>query len=320
MKKNLRTVKTTIIFGLLLVSLFAVFTCSTSARLLKIDPLVEVKHSVNLDPVNPNTEAIYIELETSLSLYGIGASSLKTNSLLKDEEIQVELTVEHAPDWCSAIITNNVLGISPTDTTSKQSLLMITVTENAPAFAAGEVEINAHVFERNGILFMIKDRTFQFSIPFQVGFLPVIMIETPKGTLMEIGPMDTADFEIDIQNIGNGATRVECKLLNQPDDWSLSIPSSITLPSPLSISEPAEGDIHFRIKPPYGFGYHNDVQTFTIKLTPYYIGRADLVGQEEEILFTIQSRGFSTPGFELPLIAAGLIGIVLIYKVKKKKQ
>ena len=138
---------------------------------------------------------------------------------------------------------------------------------------------------------------------------------------MEIGPMDTAEFQIDITNLGNANTEVLCQVLDAPDGWSANIITNVVLGSKILGST---GDtiqtIYFKIKPPYGFGYHNDRQQISVKLTPSYLWDPTLEGKEYQIDFVVQSRGFSTPGFELPLMAVALISIALIYKIRKKNK
>ena len=131
---------------------------------------------------------------------------------------------------------------------------------------------------------------------------------------MEIGPMDTADFEIGIENIGNGPTYVSVELVDVPEkDWSVNVASSVTLSSAVSGIEGTKKTVVLKVKPPVGFGFREDRRTFRVKLIPSYLGRPDLTGQEETINFTVQSRGFSPGiGFELPIIIIILIIIISV--------
>lgn len=325
MKKNLRTVKTTIVFGLLLVSIFAVFGSNASAGIVKVNSALQVTFDEEdtKQVVVPNTEFIGIGIDVYFEIYGVGAGWVADSSLLSESDSQVDLKVVSAPEWCTATITppTVLLDLGTSFTNPKRATVFVSVDETAPAFTQGKIVVNAHSAKLDGLLFSITEKSLDIEIPFNVGYSPAISVNTPEGTFMEVGPMDTAEFRIDISNLGNAKTEVLCQVLGVPDGWSANIITNVVLGSAVIGSE---GDttqtIYFKIKPPYGFGYHNDRQQISVKLTPSYLWDPTLEGKEYQIDFVVQSRGFSTPGFELPLIAAAIIGIALIYKVKKKNK
>ncbi|MCK4365453.1 MAG: hypothetical protein KAW45_05340 [Thermoplasmatales archaeon] len=325
MKKNLRTVKTTIILGLLLVSIFAVFGLNASAGPIKVNSVLQVTFDEESakQEVIPNTKFIAIGLDIYFEISGVGAGWVADNSLLSTSDSTVDLKVVSAPEWCVATITPPVviLDISTSFTNPRQAALFISANENAPAFTQGKVMITVHSTKLDGLLFSIKEHTLEVEIPFNVGYSPAISINTPEGTYLEIGPMDTAEFRIDITNLGNAKTEVLCQVLDAPDGWSANIITNVVLNSKVFGSDAdTTQTIYFKIKPPFTFGYHNDRQQISVKLTPSYLWDPTLEGKVYQIDFVVQSRGFSTPGFELPLIAAALIGIALIYKIRKKNK
>jgi len=322
MKKNFKTVKATLIMGLLLISMLVAIVPNTSAGIIGVNPLLQIRYNSPKDFVMPNSDRIIIDVNTTMKLSGIGATSVETSSLLKDVPIQIELKVIWTESWCTAAIDNSIFSIKPSDTSSYQSQLTITVTENVPAFTQGIVRIEAKTEKQAGLFFNINEALDEFDISFQAGYYPVISYDIPQGTLIEIGPMDTADFEIGIENIGNGITYVSCEILDIPsDDWSVNIASSVTLSSAVSGMDATEKTVHLKIKPPFGFGYHEDRKTIRVKLTPSYLGRPELKGQEEIITFTIQSRGFSPgAGFEIPLIVITLVVVIFIFYTFDKRR
>jgi len=315
MRKNFRTVKTGIIFGILLLSLFVALVPSTSAGFIPVDPLILVKYPKPEQNVVPLGRALDITLETTFTLTGPIANIVQKASLLRDAVIQIELKVIQTEEWCEASIANPLVQLPMTHTEPFPSTLTVTVTENAPAFTQGIVRISATSKVQHGILFKISEQTVEFDISFIIGYWAVVAYEPTRGNFMEIGPLDTADFEIDVENLGNGPTYVSIEILEIPeDDWSVNIKSSVILSSAVYGGEGSSEKVLLRIKPPYGFGFHNERRNFKVRFTPIYLGQSDLVGQPETLQFVVQSVGLSPGvGFEIPLIVAVVVIIFLIY-------
>ena len=323
MKNNFRKVKSGFILGLVLFSMFAIFAPSTSAGPIKITPLIDIVYPPASENLIPLSAVLQIQLDTSLTLTGIGATTVSDASLIKDSSIPVQLTVLESESWVDASIDQSQVNLVLSEGgKSKPSYLKITVTEQAPAFTQGRVRIKATSTALDGLLFSVRPTSREFDVSFVIGYWPVVNYELTKGSFMQIGPLDTADFSVDITNIGNGYTRVACEIVEIPKgDWSVNIISSIKLASAASGLGGTTATVHFVIKPPYGFGFHNERQTFKVRFTPNYVGRPDLVGQSEEITFTVQNVGMSPgAGFEIPLIVATLVIIGLIFYLYKKRK
>ncbi|KYK33708.1 MAG: hypothetical protein AYK22_06150 [Thermoplasmatales archaeon SG8-52-3] len=324
MRKNLRTVKTGIIFGTLLLSLFVAFIPSASAGLLTVDPLINLRYPIQEENIIPNSGVLDIPLETTFKLTGPLAGIVEGRSLLSNTDVQIELKVVQTPDWCTASIANPLAQLVLNSETPYQSTLTVTVTENAPAFTQGVVRISATSKLQRGLLFNIGQVSVEFDISFIIGYWSVVSYELPDGNYLEVGPLGIADFQIDIENIGNGPTYVGIEVVDIPEDqWSVSIASSVQLSSTVYGGEGIKETVHLKIKPPIGFGFHNEIKNFKVMFTPYYLGRPDLVGQPEPITFTVQNIGMSPgAGFEIPLIVTVVVIVVLLYYffiMKRKK-
>ena len=309
--------------GILLVSIFAIFATNTSAGFVKVEPLISVTHPRADENVIPKSGVLDIPLNTSFELTGIGAGFVETSSLLRDSSVTITLKVEEKNDWIDASITNSPAIIKIGGAARPwASRLSLTVTEKAPAFSLGVVRISATSSELPGLFFNIAEKIQYFEVPFEVGYWPVVNYEIPEGNFKEIGPLDTADFPIELGNLGNGITYVSIEIVEMPgNDWSVSVPSSVTLGSGVYGEEGSKASVHLTIKPPYGFGFHNERKTFKVKFTPQYLGRPDLVGQSETMIFNVQSVGMSPgAGFEIPLIVTLLVVLFVgIYIYKKRK-
>jgi hypothetical protein len=322
MKRNFRTFKTGIVFGLVLISMFAVFIPNASAGFIKVKPLINVTYPTAEENIVPNSGVLIIPLSTTFTLTGIGASFVETGSLLTDTPVSIELKVESKEDWIDASIDNPLVSSKLTEKEPKISTLKITVTEKAPAFQLGSIRISATSKEQPGLLFTIAQDVAYFDVSFVVGYWPVVSYELPKGNRIETGPMGTAEFEINLVNMGNGATYVKIDPVLAKDGWSISIASSVNLASAVDSKDGNnKATVKLIIKPPYGFGFHNERQDFKVEFTPYYLGRPDLTGPVEPITFTVQSVGMSAgTGFEIPLIVAGLVVIILVIYMYNKRR
>jgi len=323
MKKS-RTIKTGIILGLLLVSLFSVFTTSSSAKLLSAEPVVEIYPS-NQDPedlVVPNSGVLDIPLKITFELTGPFASSLESNSLLQNNPLQISLVTEEEDPYVSASITPTFISVVIGEDKDYQATLRITVTELAPALQGGNIIVRASSNELSSLLYKIEKYENTFKIPYQIGYWPVINANPKNGNLLTIGPMDTADFEIELENQGNGPTYVYCEVVEAPEGWTASIDSKANLGSIASgTGGNTKSTVHLIVKPPYGFGFHNDIKNIKVRFLSQYIGRPDLPQVSETKTFTVQSIGMSAgAGYEIPLIVATLVIIGLIFYMYKKRK
>jgi hypothetical protein len=322
MRKNLRSVKSGIIFGTLLCSLFIAFVPSASAGIFTVPPLINVTYPIQEENVVPNSGVLDIPLLTTFTLTGPWASAAE-KGLLGSSVVQIELKVIQKPDWCTASISNPLANIKVGEPEPYPSTLTVTVNENAPAFQQGVVRISATSKMQRSLMFNIGEETVEFDISFIIGYWSVVSYDMPEGTLIEVGPLDTADFRIDIENIGNGPTYVGIEIVDIPDDeWSVNIASSVQLAAAVYEGGGTQKTVHLKIKPPYGFGFHNDRKNIKVRFTPYYLGRPDLVGQPEVITFNVQNIGLSPGyGYEIPLIISVVVIIGLFFyffRLRKK--
>ncbi len=322
MRKNFRTVKTGIIFGILLLSLFIAFIPSASAGFVPVDPLINVTYPIQERNIIPNSGVLDIPLKTTFKLTGPWAGIVEGRSLLSNTDVQIELKVVRTPEWCTASISNPLAQMVINQQEPYQSTLTVTVTENAPAFTQGIVRISATSKIQRGIFFNIGEVTVEFDVSFIIGYWSVVSYGLPDGNLIEVGPLDIADFQIDIENIGNGPTYVGIEIVDIPEDeWSVSIASSVQLSSTVYGGEGTKETVHLKIKPPFGFGFHNEIKTFRVRFTPYYLGLPGLVGQTETITFNVQNIGMSPgAGFEIPLIVIVVVIILLIYYFFRQRK
>jgi len=298
MTKNLRTVKASIVMGILFLSIFAVLMPSTSAGIIKSNGNLKLEYDASAleEQVTPLGGPRPVTISIGYLVSGIFAT--QTVSILTGRVLpMIELSVEETPSYATAWVEPNV--ISPDMSTSwstATATLWVSFKENVPARAEVTIKVKMHASAIPGILFEVQEATSYADVSFTPGYLPIISV-SPKGNFQEISPGEIATFDIEIENLGNAKTVVDFKILDIPEEWSPNIQS------------------------PYGFGYHNDRETIRIEITPSYYGDPgdpDVTGMPQIETFTVQSRGFSTPGFEAAFVVFALMAVVIIFKKRHK--
>ncbi len=312
-RKNFKKIKTRIIFGTLLLSLFVAFIPSASAGIVNVDPLILVTYPIQEEYIAPNSGVLNIPLLTTFTLTGPFASIVERYSLLRNDNVQIELKVVQTQEWCTASISNPLVQFTPQQTEPYQSTLTVAVTEKAPAFTQGVVKISATSKLQRGLIFNIAEETVEFDVSFIIGYFSDILYEMPNGTIAEIGSLDTANFQIDIKNLGNGPTNVKIEILdNTGDKWDVNITSSVQLSSAVYGGEDSSKTVNLRIKPKISSNLDNLKESFRVKFTPSYLGRADLTGQEEIILFHVNLIGNLKEESDNNLLIIFIVAIILI--------
>jgi len=286
-------------------------------------PIIKFTYPRLEELATPNGEALQIPLATAFKLTGRYAKFIEQRSLLRNAIINIELKVENTPDWCYANISNSNVQLPLDHTEPFKSTLTVTVTENAPAFTQGVVKISATSKMQRGIIFNIAEQTAEFDVSFIIGYWSAVSFK-PKGNIAEIGPYDTADFQIDIENLGNGPTYVEIEPMDYPkEEWDVNIASSVVLSSAVDGGEGVTKSVYLKIKPSVGSDWNNKRQTFRVKFTPCYLGRPNLLGKEEIITFIVQKIGSlkdeeSDNNFLIILVTAVVLVIIMSIFLKRR--
>ena len=314
MTKHLRTVKATILIVIILISLSLAFVPSSSAGLIKNN--VTLQLDVDAKAASENIVPLGGAMGLDVTIGYIINGNFATQAIKLYEQRQmvasIHLSVEETPSFCTATIQPNV--VTPrikSGYSYDNATLRISFKEDAPARGEVKIKIKMQSDMIPGLLFQTNEATYIGEVAFTPDYLPIISV-TPQGNFKEISPGEVAKFDIDIENLGNAKTVIDFTILDFPKGWSPNIISSTT------ITENGKSTVQLLVQPPYGFGYHNERETVQIKIVPSYFGDAKLTGREYVETFTIQSRGFSTPGFEVAFTFIALIGVGLLLKTKKK--
>ncbi|MBN2065366.1 MAG: hypothetical protein JW771_00970 [Candidatus Thermoplasmatota archaeon] len=316
---TLHIMKTVMIAFLLFITVLSV-TPASSALYGRIAKLYECEGAVRIEYDENTVEQVFlpvdmvmeIPLNISFSVQGYYAEELLE---YYTEGPIFEASIEAKPEWCSVAILPSLFDIIPrTEWNTKECLLSIKVNENAQAYSEGTIRVKIQ-FKRFG---SINNGTFYQDIPFKPGFLPLLKISTSETTVKQINPQETAMFTVQVQNLGNAKTELLCNVVDKPKDWTVAVEEKAV------VGSKATGDddliqMSVVVKPPFNFGYHHDREVIQLSITPSYFGNDSLTGEEYLVSFIVQSRGFSTPGFEGAYFIIGFACVLFLFHYQQRK-
>jgi len=315
MTKRFKTVKASILTGIILISVIIATTPTISAG-----PLFNLQSVLNVSwgnetnqPVVPRGELRQLTLTITHTVTR-GALGQFLLSLYQNAQITVDLQITETPSWCTATLSQGTVAVMvvPNEITSRTTQLSLQVEDNAPAYGLGYVKIKATARQVG----FIKGFEQEFTLNFLPDYKPLIQTTLPNTNTKQIGPLDTATFKIDIQNLGNARTKVKLRVLDIPVGWTAIVTDEIILEEGAGSMASA----YLTVKPPKGFGYHYDQQTITVSMQPVKADQETKVGAISYASFLIESRGFSTPGFEMVIfIAAFAIVMTTLFMIRKRK-
>jgi len=314
MTKRFKTIKASILTGIVLISVIIAVSPTTSAG-----PLFNLQSVLNVSwgndtgqPVVPRGELRQFDLTiTHTVTRGALGSFLLT--LYQNTQITIDLQITEIPSWCTATLSQGTVStvVIPNEITTRTTQLSLQVEDNAPAYGLGYVKIKATARQ----IAIIKGFEQEFTLNFIPDYKPLIKPSLPETNSKEIGPMDTAVFPVQVENLGNARTVVLLNVVSVPKDWNAIITSQLTLEEGAGSTATA----YLVVKPPKGFGYHYDEETIRISMQPV---KADDYSKKGEITyesFLVQSRGFSTPGYEM-IVFIGAFAIVMLTLFMKRKR
>jgi hypothetical protein len=315
MTKRFQAAKVSIITGLILISaIIAVLPTSSAGPLFNLQSVINVSWgNETQQPVVPRGQLRQLDLViTHTVTHGLFGKYLLY--LYSNTQIIIDLQITDKSSWCTATLSQGTLSttVTPDNISTRITKLSLQVADDAPAFDLGYVTIKATAQK----IALIKGYEQEFTLSFVPDYKPLIQPTLPETNTKQIGPMDTATFPIEIKNLGNARTVVNLNVVSVPKDWVAIVTSQITLEEGTG----STGTAYLVVKPPKGFGYHDDQQTIMVSLQPAQADRQTNVGVTTYQTVLVQSRGFSTPGFEaIWFIGALAIVMVTMFIIRKRK-
>ncbi len=321
MKKSFKAIQMSIVFMIVLSSVFAIVNVSSqksstaSAQIIPQLPVIlsldrEGNESLFVDPANPGQIAIVVSYSLQapvdvLEKFYMPPTTV-TLSVQGDEE-----------DWITVTLDKNELEMFNDD--SQKVTLNIAVTEAAPYTQQRKITLSATAEGKT----LWKEVTKTLDITYTPNFLYFVSAES-KASYFETSPQEPISIPITIKNSATYGVKFDFSMDNRPDGWT------ITAPNPIEVSSSQKGEnvqeTLLSVTPPYDFGYHDEIASFSVKVyaKPFPIGEDYIL--IDTLNFEVQSRGFSLSpsGYGiimmiLPIIIILLLIFVVLYNKNKKK-
>jgi hypothetical protein len=317
MTKRFKTVKASILTGIILISVIIAVAPTTSAGILfnlQSSLTVSWNASETEQPLVPRggTRTLAIDITHTVNKGLLGAAVLQIYS---GKQITIKIEILETPSWATASLSQGTVTatISPGTVQTLQTYLTLAVAENAPAFGVGAVRLRATALKAG----LVQSFEQDFTLNFQPDYKPLISPAFPDSNTKQIGPMDTATFRIDITNMGNARTKVYLSVVTVPAGWVAIVTDQITLEEGVG----SVGTAYLVVKPPKGFGYHYDEKMIVISMQPFKADEESKKGAITPASFLVESRGFSTPGFDaIAFIGALALVMGIVIFIQKRKQ
>lgn len=239
-----------LITGILLFSLFTVVMPSIStagpiknwlrdnAYVCYVNGTIDYDKDAAQDPILPLTMIKTIPLTVTTTISGPYSQEILPYYEADKTKLFADIYVVKTPEWCTASIIPSkfTIPISLNNIAPVNFTLNVGVKENASANFEGIITVKLTI---HGIG-AIETGIFYEDIAFKPGYLPFLKTDVSKDTFELIGPGDTANFDIEIENLGNAKTQVTCNVLGVPEGWTANIEPTTLIGSRISGDNPKE--------------------------------------------------------------------------------
>jgi hypothetical protein len=329
MRKTLKTIKTALVMGILLVSVFVAFavvfpnsnTASAADKAIAYPAYIDI--SISDESLARLNEPIGVEEVLSINVdikYTVAVPKGTFDSTLLRLWVfnsfivfpqMIHLEIVDSPDWATVYFSSPDLQIDFEEGGATMSTTLVVVPLIDATAEPADLLIKATAGPRGRIE---KAERF-YTIPYEPGYIPLIYITVDKPT-REASPRENLNFKMTIENKGNKETIVKVKIIDAPSDWAPLLSSSS-----IPISAKGKEEVTFSVVTPYNFGWHNELRSFTIEFTPekYPPSSVKVAGTPEQVQVRVNSVGFSVPGFELVGLVIA-IGIVVLIARRKYRN
>ncbi len=339
-----RTVKTSIVLSILLVSIFVVFTSAfpksntASAAIIpkfvQYDSIVEMEFddsSALNTPIHPlgGTRNVDIKVRyfnTVPDMFRTGIGRKLMFGIFKFVFLApVHLSVENIPDWCTATIAPPDIIFDAFEEGSaleRKVTLQIAVNKESTALFPHELRIKATGDSPDPHIKAPPAITLPVAIT--PGYVPLVSTD-PGATIKKTHPGEPVSWDIKLTNNGNGEAIVRARVINPPEGWIISVNPQTIVPS-LADGDVNEKEMTLTALPPFEFGYHNEQVLIEVEITPEFSSpgagaSANLTkGDPIYLSLAVQNRGFSTPGFEVIFLITAILAIIVMKKRRKNND
>jgi len=326
MRKKFHMVKISLISVVILCSsLMIICPITRSAPLDTIyecDLILVLDYNVTLlqEPIIPLADAREIPVQITGKITGPAVDIVAAR--LAGADIYLRPFIEEIPNGCHAAVNPPLIVLklaASTEIIPANATVSIVVNEKLPALTQEHITIRLEAKNvGSNKATVIKGGNFIQKIPFTIGYYPQLDISTPDGNVKDISPDEKASFPIELENLGNGKTEITSEVIDIPEGWSASIISTTFGTDVLGDNN--KETLYLEVNPPINFGYREDRAVIKVSITPSYHENPAYVGEPVYLSFIVQSRGFSTPGFEMIILLFAFIFVLFpLWKRKNSK-
>jgi hypothetical protein len=327
MDKKFQKTKMFIIFLILICSsLYIICPIGKSGPLdqiyeCKTDLIIEYNQSLLEEPIIPFSEPRSIPILVKARIFGPAADivldKIGGNGKIK---LNVDLSIDEVPEGCQASITPPIVQFPISgEFVAENATISITVNKDLPAASQKNVVVRMYLRRESNLKNLLTEVNITQEIPFVVGYYPKLSFVYIDGNVRDINPDETASFNFQIQNWGNGVTDVISDIVDLPEGWEAEMASSTVLGSEI-VGGASNQTISLKVKPPVDFGYHEDRAIIKVSMVPKSKINYNDTGEPLYLYFIVQSRGFYAPGFEIIILFFAFIFVLFItWKTKNKK-
>lgn len=319
--KNKKLLSKTIVTLTLFFISFTIFlpisTANPLDNLYVCEPVFDIEwdEKVINEPISPYSEPKNIPIIIKAKIRGVLQHIVGPKYGISSKFF-IYLYIEETPEWSKVTVNPPLVKINVSqDWVSTNATLSITLDKDSPAFETSNIKIRVESRRMGNKATVVPEGNKTFEMPFTVGYVPLLAINELEGNHKVITPDDTANFPIELINLGNGKTDVKTEVLSKPDGWQVEVISETSL-GVKYLGENYRKTLNVAIKPPYGFGYHEDREVIELSITPISNKYSNITGESHVLTFVVHSKGFSTPGFEGIFVIFSIV--IILFIVKKK--
>ena len=307
MTKNLKKCKARVIAGIILVSFFVLFTCSSCENVSAGSDIFKTSIEMRYEgagSVNPEAAAIFnITLDYKL----MGPFSTGEIELLYFPPTVVKLEIiEGDEDWITPSLAQSTITITPDE--DREVMLTVAITPEAPYLKSHNIIIRATA-EKNSIWTASEN---ELTVTIYPEFLYFVSATTELN-YAEVGPPGTHKFPVTVVNDASYVVKYYFEAKNIPKNWVVSAPNSLT------VNAKSREKAMISVTPPYDFGYHDEIAAFTVDVyaEPFPTTQGYEREQVDSLNFQIKNRGFSTAfsGAGIFVFIFGIIAILVLIMI-----
>lgn len=309
--------------GVLLFALLAPHASAQGAGCTALSQSCQTNINLNISPPQQPVKPLGAFLALPIAIdYSYAPSSAAI------APTQIGLTVTQFPPWAVATVSPSTVfatvtaqpsGVAQQTSPQLTATLLITATQDAPAFTQGIIEVTATALP-NGNL---DGTSTPVQIPIQADFFSILEANTPNA-IQKAKPQALVSYPVTVTNFGNAQTKVDFSIDEGgiPEKWQVALPPPVTLQARQQGQTQNTRSVNVQVQTPFQNGYMNVVGAITVRLRSTYALDPKVIGDSTIVSTLTTTKGFYVPGFEplLALMAVGAVAAALAQRGDERRR